>query len=89
MSRVGMSRAVLAGDHDADCLTELLHHGAEVDAADAHGVTALHASAALNLPHVASLLLRAGAAADVRGAHGVQPLQLAVSAARAARGFAK
>jgi len=53
--------AVLAGDRDPQCLQELLDGGADVDAADANGVTGLHAACSLNMPRVTTMLLAAGA----------------------------
>lgn len=69
--------AVLAGDQSTGCLRSLLRAGAKPNARDSRGTTALHAAAALNLPHTASLLLEYGASPRLRGARGVRPLQLA------------
>jgi ankyrin repeat protein len=69
--------SVLAGDARTGCLERLLAAGVKADAADAKGTTALHAASALNLPHVASLLIGAGAKPDRRGAKGVRPLHTA------------
>ena len=69
--------SVLAGDHSTGCLRSLLRAGAKPNARDSRGTTALHAAAALNLPHTASLLLEYGASPRLRGARGVRPLQLA------------
>ena len=79
--------AVLAGDERTECLQRLLRAGAAPDARDARGTTSLHAAAALNLPHSASLLLEHGASPNLRGARGVRPLQLSgwVNAAEAAQ----
>lgn len=52
---------ILAGDRRPGCLQELLDGGADVDAPDANGVTALHAACNLNMPRLASILLAAGA----------------------------
>ena len=72
--------AVLAGDHNTGCLRSLLHAGATPNARDSRGTTALHAAAALNLPHIASLLLEHGASPKLRGRRGVRALQLAGAA---------
>ena len=69
--------AVLAGDQSTGCLRSLLRAGAAPNARDSRGTTALHAAAALNLPHTASLLLEYGASPRLRGARGVRALQLA------------
>jgi len=69
--------AVLAGDQNTGCLRSLLRAGAAPNARDSRGTTALHAAAALNLPHTASLLLEHGASPRLRGARGVRALQLA------------
>ena len=69
--------AVLAGDAQPHCLQALIAGGANVDAPDTRGVTALHAACSLNFPRLTTLLLAAGAAPEARGAHGVPPLQMA------------
>jgi len=69
--------AVLSGEHSTECLQLLLKAGAEVDATDGSGMTALHAAASLNMAHTVSLLLRAGATARIKGRMAVEPLQLA------------
>ena len=66
--------SVLAGDGHAHCLHTLLRAGAAPNARDSRGTTALHAAAALNLPHTASLLLEYGASPNLRGARGVRAL---------------
>jgi hypothetical protein len=52
---------ILAGDRQPGCLRELLDGGADPDAPDANGVTALHAACSLNMPRLATMLLAAGA----------------------------
>lgn len=69
--------AVLAGDERTDCLRRLLDAGAQADAPDAKGTTALHAASSLNLPHVCSILLGSGASCECQGPKGVRPLLLA------------
>eukprot|EP00967_Tisochrysis_lutea_P062434 scaffold80139_cov33-Tisochrysis_lutea.AAC.1 len=53
--------SILAGDDDPTCLQELLDGGADTNAPDANGVTALHAACSLNMPRLTSILLSAGA----------------------------
>jgi ankyrin repeat protein len=68
-----------AATRDERAVRLLLDHGANVAAANAHGWTALHQAAYLDLPQLAAMLLDAGAPVDVsaRGEGGT-PLVVAL-----------
>jgi ankyrin repeat protein len=66
--------AVLASDADPAVVAALIERGADVDAADDSGWTALHFAARDHLSSVARVLLNAGAAPDPVATDGTTPL---------------
>ena len=80
--RVPLLEAVKAGDTAA--VRTLLDGGAEVDAAEPDGTTALHWAAHHDDLRLATQLLEAGAAADAATRYGVAPLALAATNGSAA-----
>ncbi len=63
-------------------LQRLIAHGADLDARDSHGVSALHLAAALAREEELKLLVAAGAAPDRRAADGQTPLGVALASGR-------
>ncbi|HVI59707.1 MAG TPA: ankyrin repeat domain-containing protein [Luteimonas sp.] len=63
-------------------LERLVECGVDLDARDAHGMTALHLCAALSREAALKLLVRAGASPAVRAADGQTPLGVALSGGR-------
>ena len=80
--RVPLIEAVKVGD--AAAARALLDGGAEVDAAEPDGTTALHWAAHHDDLRLAAALLEAGAAADAATRYGVAPLALAATNGSAA-----
>ena len=80
--RVPLIEAVKAGD--ATAVRALLDGGAEVDAAEPDGTTALHWAAHHDDLRLVAALLEAGAAADAATRYGVAPLALAATNGSAA-----
>ena len=72
-----------ARGRDASEVRELLDAGADVNARQPDGATALHWAAHWDDAELASLLLHAGADVDADGAYGVTPLSLAAANASA------
>ena len=79
---VQLVQAVKNGD--ATAVRALLGRGADVDARQSDGATALHWAAHLNDLEAADLLIRAGAAVDATNDLGVTPLWVATTAGSAA-----
>jgi len=71
---------VLLGD--ASIISGELAAGEKADAADANGLTPLHAAALAGDPEVVDLLVAAGARVDVQDTEGLSPLIRAVHASR-------
>lgn len=63
-------------------LQRLIAHGADLDARDSHGMSALHVAAALAREEELKLLVAAGAAPDRRAADGQTPLGVALATGR-------
>ena len=75
--RVPLIEAVKAGD--AGAVAALIETGAEIDAAEPDGTTALHWAAHHDDLRLAARLLEAGAEADATTRYGVAPLALAAT----------
>lgn len=63
-------------------LQRLIAHGADLDACDSHGMSALHLAATLAHEEELKLLVAAGAAPDRRAADGQTPLGVALASGR-------
>ena len=68
--------------HWATLLQRLIAHGADLDARDSRGMSALHVAAALAREEELKLLVAAGAAPDRRAADGQTPLGVALASGR-------
>lgn len=64
-------------DEPADCIRELLAAGADANADDGHGSTALHLAAERNQPAILQLLIEHGARLNPLNEHGWTPLHCA------------
>lgn len=59
-------------------VTTLVEHGADIEALDTYGMTALHRMASNNLAIGAKMLIRAGANPGYKGKIGVSPMEMAM-----------